>query len=83
MITFDRCSRQMRVGDREVVLAKQRFDLLALLLDNRDEVLTKEYFVPTLYIHDVVSGLHFLHNLVTHGAASRGQSISDHPGLRH
>lgn len=63
-IMLDRRSRQVRAGDEEVLLTKQGFDLLALLLENRGDVLTKEYLAQTVWHHDAVSDLHFLHTAV-------------------
>lgn len=63
-IVLDRRSRQVRAGDEEVLLTKQGFDLLALLLENRGDVLTKEFLAQTVWHHDAVSDLHFLHTAV-------------------
>jgi PAS domain S-box-containing protein len=63
-IVLDRRSRQVRAGDQEVLLTKQGFDLLALLLENRGDVLTKEYLAQTVWHHDAVSDLHFLHTAI-------------------
>ena len=63
-IVIDRRSRQVRAHDREVILTKQGFNLLVLLLENRGEVLTKEYLAQAVWHHDVVSDLHFLHTAV-------------------
>lgn len=63
-ISLDRRSRQVRAGDQEVALTKQGFELLALLLENRGEVLTKEFLAQAVWHHDAVSDLHFLHTAI-------------------
>lgn len=63
-IILDRRSRTVVVAGTEVSLTKQGFDLLALLLENRGDVLSKEYLAQTVWHHDAVSDLHFLHTAV-------------------
>jgi len=63
-IVLDRRSRQVTVNEQDVLVTKQGFDLLALLLENRGEVLTKEFLAQAVWHHDAVSDLHFLHTAV-------------------
>lgn len=74
-IVLDRRSRQVRAGDQEVLLTKQGFDLLALLLENRGDVLTKEYLAQTVWHHDAVSDLHFLHTAIYRLRAALRKSV--------
>jgi len=78
-IVLDRRSRQVRAGDREVLLTKQGFDLLALLLENRGDVLTKEFLAQTVWHHDAVSDLHFLHTAIYRLRAALRAAGSDSP----
>ena len=78
-LTLDRRSRQVRVGDRDVRLTKQGFDLLALLLESRGAVLTKEYLAEVVWHHDAVSDLHFLHTAIYRVRAALKQAGSESP----
>lgn len=78
-LTLDRRSRQVRVGDADVRLTKQGFDLLALLLESRGEVLTKEYLAEVVWHHDAVSDLHFLHTAIYRVRAALKQAGSESP----
>ena len=78
-IVLDRRSRQVRAGDQEVLLTKQGFDLLALLLENRGDVLTKQFLSQTVWHHDAVSDLHFLHTAIYRLRAALRAAGSDSP----
>lgn len=78
-LTLDRRSRQVWVGDRNVRLTKQGFDLLALLLESRGEVLTKEYLAQVVWHHDAVSDLHFLHTAIYRVRAALKEAGSESP----
>jgi DNA-binding winged helix-turn-helix (wHTH) protein len=62
-----------------VILTKQGFNLLVLLLENRGEVLTKEHLAQALWHHDVVSDLYFLHTAVYRLRSALKMASSESP----